>query len=77
MTMQREDLSMTDSIPQGVLGLSVALRSVQARFRVDSISATYDLPDDHALTLRWSGDVLEIERDDGELVLVDTAGMVA
>ena len=70
---------MTDGIPQGVLGLSIALRDVQARFRVDSISATWiqDTPDGHALTLRWSGDVLEIGRDDGEVLLVDTAGMVA
>lgn len=65
-----------DGIPAGVLALAVALRDTQTRFELDSIAAT-KVVGGHALTLRWSGGVLEVERDDGELLLVDATGLVA
>lgn len=68
---------MAGDVPVGVLGLSIALRDLRDRYGLDSVSATNGLPDGHEITLRWCGEVLEIERDDGEVVLVDTARMAA
>ena len=55
----------------GVLDLAVALRELQRRFELESVSGSRRLPDGHDLALRWSGDLCSIERDDGEVVMLD------
>lgn len=64
---------MSDEIGPGVLELSLALRGLQRRFELDSVAGSRRLPDGHTITMRWSSDVLELEREDGEIVVVDTA----
>lgn len=66
-----DDEDVTDS-SLGVLDMAIALRSQQRRFELDTIAGTRRLPDGHSMTMRWSGDVLELERDDGEIVLLST-----
>jgi hypothetical protein len=59
----------------GVRDLALALRRVQLKFDLDTVFGAYRLPDGHMLSLRWlsleyTGDVIEIERDDGYCQLI-------
>lgn len=65
-----------NGISPGVLELATVLRDLQRKYRLDSIAGTMRLPDGHAITLRWSGSLLELERDTGEVVLVPGAGLI-
>jgi hypothetical protein len=56
---------------EGVAALSRELREFMEAWKLDSVAATHKLPDGHTLTLRWTGPILSIERDDGAMVLLD------
>ena len=59
----------------GVRDLAAGLREVQSRFGLASVSGSMDLPDGHTMTMRWSGDVLELEREDGEWMPLNSEGV--
>ena len=57
----------------GVADLVHELRALQQRFELDSAAGARKLPDGAILKLTvWAGDALTIERDDGEIVTVNT-----
>ena len=62
---------MSDNLTPGVLGLAFALRELQRSFDLDTVAGSRRLPDGHEITMRWSGNVLELEREDGEIVLLN------
>lgn len=55
----------------GVLELAIALRQLQKRFDLSTVAGGRQLDDGHTITMRWSDDVLELEREDGEILLLD------
>lgn len=55
----------------GVLKLARELRQLQKEWKLDGCAASMMANDGHTLTLRWSGDLLEVEREDGEIMLLD------
>lgn len=60
-----------EEVGSGVLKLARDLRQLQKRWKLAGVSASRLLDDGHTLTLRWSGDLLEVEREDGEVMLLD------
>jgi hypothetical protein len=54
----------------GVAALSAQLQLLMDDWKLDSVAATKRLPDGHLITLRYTGPILSIERDDGVVVLV-------
>lgn len=63
----------TESV--GVMDLARSLRVLQTAFNLDEVSATNHLPDGHEITLQWTGDTLHLEREDGEVMLLDGEGI--
>lgn len=61
------------SVSPGVADMARVLRTVKHMFDLDSVSGSRRLPNGHVLTLRWSGDSLAIEREDGETMVIDPA----
>ena len=59
----------------GVLDLAVGLRALQSRFGLETVSATKRVPDGHSITMRWSGGALELEREDGEWMPLNSDGV--
>jgi hypothetical protein len=58
----------------GVMELVSDLRAVQENWRLDTIAASVRVTDGHTLTVRLSGPVAALERDDGEIVLIPKPG---
>lgn len=61
----------TEEMGDGVLALARDLRQLQKDWELVSAAASKEVGDGHTVTLRWSGDLLEVEREDGEVLLLD------
>jgi hypothetical protein len=60
----------------GVIDLARALRALQIRFELEVVAGSRRLSDGHTITLRWSGDIAELERDDGAVLLLDAEALL-
>lgn len=58
----------------GVMELVGDLRRLQEDWHLDTIAASVRVTDGHTLTVRLSGPVAALERDDGEFVLIPKPG---
>jgi hypothetical protein len=52
----------------GVAALAGDLRKLMDAWELDSVAASRALPDGHSITLKWTGQLLTIESDDGVVV---------
>jgi hypothetical protein len=52
----------------GVAALASDLLKLKQEWELDSVAATRSLPDGHRVTLKWVGQLLTIENDDGVVV---------
>jgi hypothetical protein len=52
----------------GVAALASDLLKLKEAWELDSVAASRSLPDGHKLTLKWTGQLLTIESDDGVVV---------
>ncbi len=55
----------------GLMSLARDLRELQQRHTLAAVSGAQTLPDGHTITMRWCGDELALEREDGWLLLLD------